>query len=241
MADPPPLVPARPLRDWMDRFPDRHAYRCLPLSIANTHGWEILSPARFEVRWTGGPDAADVTYTAGDDYPHLDDLVHSNFTHGIVTFVVGYLFVTEPGWSLLATGPFNEPRDGIEPLTGIVETDWLPYPFTMNWQFTRPGSARFERGDPLCLIFPLRQDMLDDTELEIFDLGDAPELKDQYDVWRTRRQEFLGRLKAGDAQSLREAWQKFYFKGVLPGGGAGSPAHKQKVRPKAPVDRRKKR
>ena len=38
----------------MDRIPDNHAYRCLPLNIANSHGWEILSPCAFEVAWRGG-------------------------------------------------------------------------------------------------------------------------------------------------------------------------------------------
>jgi hypothetical protein len=36
-SDPPKIVPARASRQWMDDFPDRHAYRCLPLSIANAH------------------------------------------------------------------------------------------------------------------------------------------------------------------------------------------------------------
>ncbi len=43
-------------------------------------------------------------------------------------------------------GPPNHIKDGIQPLTGLVETDWLPFPFTMNWMFTRKGSVRWERG-----------------------------------------------------------------------------------------------
>src|ERR1700761_974411 len=30
-ASPLKLVPASPNRDWMDQFPSRHAYRCLPM------------------------------------------------------------------------------------------------------------------------------------------------------------------------------------------------------------------
>ena len=37
-SDPPKIVPARASRQWMDDFPDRHAYRCLPLTIANQGG-----------------------------------------------------------------------------------------------------------------------------------------------------------------------------------------------------------
>jgi hypothetical protein len=49
-----PLVPAPPTRDWMDAFPDRHAYRCLPLAIANAHGWQLLLPVAVTVAWNGG-------------------------------------------------------------------------------------------------------------------------------------------------------------------------------------------
>ena len=45
----PTIQPAPATRDWMDKTPQSYAYRCLPLNIANAHGWEILSPSTFEV------------------------------------------------------------------------------------------------------------------------------------------------------------------------------------------------
>ena len=42
----PEIVPGRSQREWMDAFPDRHPYRCLPLTMANSTGWEILCPMR---------------------------------------------------------------------------------------------------------------------------------------------------------------------------------------------------
>src|SRR5437016_3612793 len=60
----PRLVAARPDRQWMDRFPDQHAYRCLPLSIANAHGWHVLCPAPVEIEWNGGPAVADIKVRA---------------------------------------------------------------------------------------------------------------------------------------------------------------------------------
>ena len=39
-----PLIrPAPARRDWMDATPESFAYRCLPLDIANAHGWELLN------------------------------------------------------------------------------------------------------------------------------------------------------------------------------------------------------
>src|SRR5581483_4200794 len=41
-------------RDWMDATPAHHAYRCLPLTIANQTGWWIKNPVGFTATWRGG-------------------------------------------------------------------------------------------------------------------------------------------------------------------------------------------
>ena len=159
--DPPPLVPADPSRAWMDRVPGRHAYRCLPMAIANTYGWEVRSPCKFEVEWNGGERQADLTFRALDGFALMSHLLHSNFAQGILTFHTGYMFRTPPGWNLMASGPLNAPKHGIAPLAGVIETDWLPYPFTMNWKMTFPGIVTFEKDEPFCLIYPVRQGTLE--------------------------------------------------------------------------------
>ena len=45
----PEIVPGRSDRAWMDAFVDRHPYRCLPLTMANATGWEILCPIDIKV------------------------------------------------------------------------------------------------------------------------------------------------------------------------------------------------
>jgi hypothetical protein len=41
---PPEIRQSRPRRDWMDESYKKHAYKCLPLTVANTHGWEVILP-----------------------------------------------------------------------------------------------------------------------------------------------------------------------------------------------------
>ncbi|MGH7092879.1 MAG: DUF6065 family protein, partial [Stellaceae bacterium] len=53
-SEPTAIRPAPVAREWMDATPSRYAYRCLPLTIANTHGWEILNAAGFTAVWDGG-------------------------------------------------------------------------------------------------------------------------------------------------------------------------------------------
>jgi hypothetical protein len=127
----------------MDATSEHYAYRCLPLSMANTSGWEITSPLDFEVTWNGNQDINAITARApGVDPNALRALITSHFAHGILTFHTGWLFRTSPGWGLWVRGAPNDAKDGIHALDGMVETDWLPFPFTMNWRFTRPCTVR---------------------------------------------------------------------------------------------------
>ena len=104
----------------MDRTRNGFAYRCLPLNIANAHGWLLLNTIPFIAQWDGGSELDAVTMTAGSGAI----LASSHFGFGVLTFHVNALFRTEPGDDLMVTGPLNEPKDGIQPLTGVVETDW---------------------------------------------------------------------------------------------------------------------
>ena len=232
------LRAASPSRDWMDRIPDRHAYRCLPLAIANAHGWEVLCACDFEATWDGGPHARNVTLRALDGFANLSQFVMTHFAFGIITFHLTYLFKTEPGWNLLATGPTNEPKDGIAPLTGVIETDWLPYPFTMNWQMTRPGKVRFRKDEPICMLFPVAATAAMDTEPEIRNLADDPELMAQAMAWKERRDDFMQRFNAGDQATRKAGWQRDYFLGRRPDGSAPDAQHVNKLRLAAPVDLR---
>jgi hypothetical protein len=223
-ARPPELVPGRPQRAWMDRFHERHPYRCLPLTMANTTGWELLCPMAFTAEWNGGRNQADITFKADYPHPDFDDFIKSHFSEGVITFHPGYLFRTPNRWSMWVTGPPNHIKDGIQPLTALVETDWLPFPFTMNWIFTRPGRVRFEKKEPFCFITLMQDKQLEEFNVVQRSLEGNKALKDQYDAWTNRRGEFNKRLRNRDPETIREAWQRFYFRGELPDDTGPAPA-----------------
>jgi len=238
-----PLVAASPFRKWMDDFTDRHAYRCLPLNIANGHAWHILCPFRVEISWNGGPQISDLEVRTDKAHQtHLNTLIRSNFSRGVATFHTGYLFRTEPNWNLLVSGPFNHAKDGIFPLTAIVETDWLPYPFTMNWLMTRPGTVAFEKDEPICSIMPIPKGYIEDVTPEIFNMEDDPVLKYEENAFREERERFMKKLRAGDQETGKRAWQKHYFVGRMPDGKKPgqeiAEQHRNKLRLQEPVDKR---
>jgi hypothetical protein len=237
------LVAARTQRAWMDHFPDGHAYRCLPLLIANSHGWEVLCPVPLEIEWDGECSPKSLTIRSSKALPsghRLEHFARSNFGYGVVTLHVNYIFRTGTAWNLMATGPFNRPKENAYPLTGIIETSWLPYPFTMNWQVQRAGTVHFDEGEPFCSIFPIQTAPLVECQPEIRRISEDPDLERKYLDFRTARDEFLQRLNSGDPSAVAEAWQKHYFVGRYPDGSQAS-AHLSKLRLLEPLDRRESR
>src|SRR5260370_40210006 len=104
---PPKLIPAPMEREWMDRTNEGFAYRCLPLNIANAHGWLILNPTPFVAEWNGG-EALDAVrlrpITAASSL-----IASSHFGSGVLPFNVNALLRTEAGDDLMVTGPLNQP------------------------------------------------------------------------------------------------------------------------------------
>jgi hypothetical protein len=225
-----PLIrPAGRQREWMDKTPESYAYRCLPLNIANMHGWEILSPCSFVATWDGTPAPQGVSVQSAAP-PHLRPV--GLFGSGVLTFHLGLLFRTEPGFNMMTTGPINAARDGVQALTGVIETDWAPYEFTMNWRFTRPNHAvYFQEGDPIAHVFPVRRGAVEDIEPEVKELADDPELYANYKRWSESRNAFSEQARIPGTQANKERWQKLYYRGLMPDGSAGCPAHQTKLRP----------
>lgn len=212
-----PIIRAPQERTWMDNTRMRFAYRCLPLLIANQHGWWILNDRTFSAVWNGGEelDAIRLHFDGGEVVPHS---AMTHFGHGVLTFSIPYLFRTPPGCNLLVRGPTNQPRDGIQALDAIVETDWNRATFTMNWIFTRPHTpVTFQKGEPICQISPARRGEIESYHGILRDLDDDPALKRAYTEWSESRNRFNADLRVPDSDAARQLWQKDYFQGVADG------------------------
>jgi hypothetical protein len=233
------IRPASHRREWMDDTPNAFAYRCMPLSIANSHGWEICSSHGFEAEWTGGAEPEDVHVYPEDG---ADIEVSGHFGSGIMTFASKFIIRTEPGYSLWVMGPPNRFKDGIQPLSAAVETDWMPFSFTMNWKFTRSNHRiSFSKGEPYCFFFPIRTGEVEQFIPQMMHVDSVPELKDQFKIASMKR-DFTdqvmkfreeGRIKSaikdGDLRPM--LFQGWYSKGEFPDGSPW-PEHRRKIRVK---------
>jgi hypothetical protein len=221
------VVPAVLQRDWMPKTLNKAALRCLPLGMANQAGWFVTSPASFRAQWTSRSDAIEslsIKFPSKAD-ERYKNVIKSNFGSGIITFVLPFLFRTTPGIGMLVRGPANWPRPDVVALEGFVETDWSPYPFTMNWKITRPKvDVSFKKGDPICMITPFPMGLLEQMKPRIRPLQSDHELNKNFVQAAERRH---------DATQRGDTWEgKYeltYTRGFRP-DGVEAPEHRTNLK-----------
>ncbi|MDX1389344.1 MAG: DUF6065 family protein, partial [Acidobacteriota bacterium] len=192
-------------RQWMDDLPDRFAYRCLPLLIANQAGWDLLCPTGFRARWNGKQDLDAITFK-WDEGPL--PTISSHFGSGVLTFTPGYLFRTPKDHNMWVKGCPNTYKDAIVPLEGIIETDWAPFSFTMNWKFTRPKTwVRFEKGEPIARFFPFPRHYLEGFQPRTMPIANDKRTANQYHEWRESRSQFIEDLANLEVEAVQQGWQ----------------------------------
>jgi Family of unknown function (DUF6065) len=182
------LRPAPARRHWMDEEP--HAYKCLPLVIANQWGWQILCPTEVVVTWNGDPTPAGLHVEID---PQFAPTVKSQFGAGIVTFSPPWLFRTPPGWDLYCKGPSNRWKPNCTPLEGVIETWWLNYTFTLNWKLVQPGAVLFARGESLGQLVPIPHATFDESTALEAPIGLVePQAMEELLKWQEERKRRAG-------------------------------------------------
>lgn len=191
------IIPAKPSREWMNAEETKFAYQCLPLVSANNLGWWVLNSQDIKVKWNGGAQKKDIRIIDNTKTKNYN-LVASHFGSGILTFNIPILFETPPGWGLMVGGPSNMFIDGLFPLEGIVETNWSPFTFTMNYKITRPNHKIIIPFKwPICRLVPIPLNLNEKSNFLIKPLSQNVSLNSKYQEWFKARKEHLKENKSG--------------------------------------------
>jgi hypothetical protein len=160
-------------RDWFIN----HAYWCLPLTIGNQYGFGIKALKTFTVEWNGSEGNSGVKVNILD---HGDETnyqtISSHFGMGTVTIQNRFTFRTPPNVNLMTINPPNYWIDGIQHMTGVIETDNLRRDFTFNLKITRPNHPiTIEKGTFIGCVIPIPRYFVDGFELKNADAVLTPE------------------------------------------------------------------
>lgn len=237
------IRPAKVKRDWMDEMPGAYGYRCIPLLAANTMGWELLNPSENSCSWDGGEQTTALTIEGERTRFGMG----SHFGCGVITWYIPFLFRTSAELGLYITGPANHDKNGVTPLDAFVRTDWLPFPFTLNWRMMdKDRKVSFAAGEPIARIMPFPLAMLDETKLEIDMLNNDPGFAREVQAFGQARQANVAKQQenarraalTGEEISADGVWNAQYVKarGKTEDGTGGMLPHQTIFKPGAPID-----
>ncbi|WP_051275611.1 DUF6065 family protein [Aestuariibacter salexigens] len=236
------IRPCKVTREWMDDTPARYAYRCIPLTAANSMGWELLNPVDAHITWTGKEGGDQLNFKVSARHPFAPV---PHFGGGTVTWYLPFLFRTPPEYGLLISGPANHDKQHATPLDALVRTDWVPFPFTMNWRLTTPNEpVIFRAGEPICRIMPYPLALLNEMQMEIHDIGEDPVFLERVNQWQQERQRNYQKQKEAEAKwakeghkpEMKELWNSQYAKGQ--GSDIAEVKHQNIFKCAEPVDKR---
>lgn len=151
-------------RDWMENTDEKHAYRCIPLSSANVHGWEVLLPEDVVIEWDGISSARPdhVKIISGSKY------ASSSTGNATVSFATGITFTTDEDHYLWISGSPNYPIDGLTPLTSILQSNWYRLPYTHSW-IVNKKNERFviPKMTPIMFFMPYPKNLLNSFDVNV--------------------------------------------------------------------------
>lgn len=210
-------------RDWMENTDSRFAYRCLPLSIANSHGYVFNLKKPVQFIWNGKDTTDAITIKSNPD-----NMIASIFGSGIITLHLDYIVTTNKGDNIVITGPHNQYFTGMHHLTGIYETDWAPFSFTMNYKITHPDQLiTITPNQPVCQIYPIPRNYIEEDVTTIKHISENPTLESHYQQFSDSREKFLSSNR--ENKDSIKYWQKTYFKGEFVDGTKCPFDHKTKL------------
>jgi hypothetical protein len=163
------ITPMSIKRDWMDQTPEKHAYRCFPVTQANMIGWNLFADKDFEFVWNGVNDtnSENVQILSGQDF------TYTGRGQSTVSFNTGLTFRTDQNISLFTINPVNHFNDDFETMSSLISTSWLDSGFPLAIK-ARSANKNIivKAGTPLATIVPISLTALDNTEIEIIDYID---------------------------------------------------------------------
>jgi len=146
-------IPAIRYRNWWEdnRATENHARHCLPLSMANSLGFYILSPGTFKVTWNGDVHKrAVIEHIDKSSHYEVDD--HASFA----SFTVQAKFIPvtdDPGDFVYIKGIPNMRGLPYSCMEAIIEAWWSVSNFGLVFIINQPGQFTINKGDPIAQMF----------------------------------------------------------------------------------------
>lgn len=189
-------------RDWMDATPEKHAYRCFPVTQANMVGWNLSCNTDIKFIWDGVNDT---------NSNHIDLIEGKQFAYtgrgqSTVSINTGLIFRTEKEISLLVINPVNYFNNDFETMSSLISTSWYDTSFPLAIKAkTANKEILIKSGTPLATVIPISLTAMDSTEIEIFDYSDPG---------NKRQEAHMSYGEAAQELNKKGEWTDWYRKAI---------------------------
>ena len=163
------ILPMSIKRDWMDATPEKHAYRCFPVTQANMVGWNLFCDNDIEFVWNGIND------TSSDNIQVINgkDFTYTGRGQSSISFHTGLTFKTDENISLITINPVNYFNYDFETISSLISTSWMDNSFPLAIKAkTANKNILIKSGTPLATIIPISLTQMDNTSIEMIDYVD---------------------------------------------------------------------
>jgi hypothetical protein len=161
-------------RDWMDATPEKHAYRCFPVTQANMVGWNLYCDEDVKFIWNG------ITDTSSDNVKILqgENFTYSGRGQATISFITGLIFRSEQNISFLIINPVNYFNPDFETMSSLISTSWYDnsLPIAIKAK-TANKEITIKAGQPIATIIPISLTAIDNTTIDVFDYYDKDNLR----------------------------------------------------------------
>jgi len=128
---------------------NKHASKCLPISMANSLGVLIRSPVTFSARWDGhSGHPAEVSCV---EFPK-GTIVTNHAGPNCIVIQPGWIPVTETGVYSYIKGIANDTPRPFMCMEACIESWWNAGDFGIILRMTSAGSFKIGRGEPLASL-----------------------------------------------------------------------------------------
>jgi hypothetical protein len=160
------IEPLSVKRDWMENTPEKHAYHCFPVTMANTIGWTLSSPVDISFTWNGITDTTPdtVKILSGEQY------AYTGRGQGTISFMTGLIFKSEKNVSLFTITCPNYFNQDFEVMSSLISTSFYPNELPLAIKAKTPNKEiTIKAGEPIATIIPISLTSLKDESIEIKD------------------------------------------------------------------------
>ena len=155
-------------RDWMDETFSNHAYRCFPLTLANSIGYELSIPEDVSFIWNG------IDNTLPDNIKIIDGIKYCSNSRGnaTVSFKTGIIFKTNKNVSMLHIPVPNIFNKDFQTFTSIISTSFYEIEFPSAIKITTPNKKiTIKANHPIATLIPISLTEMSNTELNLKDFN----------------------------------------------------------------------